>query len=334
MPIYLFWGEDDFAMEKSIDKLKQKVLDPNWLQFNYQKLASDTNDKVMEALNQAMTPPFGMGGRFVWLADTDICQHCSETLLSELKRTLPVIRDTSHLLFSTGKKLDRRLKSTKLLQKYAQVKEFSLIPPWKTAEIVKKVRYFSQEIGVSLTNQATELLADAVGNDTRRLWSELEKLHLYAQSTNKPLDAQIISRLVVANTQNSLQLAAAIRQGKEALALRLVNDLINRNEPALKIVVTLIGQFRTWIHVKLMLENGERDEKVIANFAQVNNPKRIYFLRKEVKSLDLSQLLATLPILLELEVALKQGAQPLSTLQTQVVKLCQVCQRGEVRGGG
>lgn len=325
MPTYLFWGEDDFTIAQAIEQLKQKIIDPNWSQFNYQKISGDSTDSVTEALNQAMTPVFGTGGRLVWLSETTVFQSCSEALLVELQRTLPLIPTDTHLLFTTRKKADGRLKSTKLLQKYADIREFSLIPPWKVEAISRRVQQFSQTIGVKLTREAKELLADAVGNNSRQLWNELEKLKLYTNTNHQTIEAPVVARLVVANTQNSLQLANAIRQGKQNQALQLVTDLLNRNEPALRIVATLIGQFRTWIQVKLMVEKGERDEKKIAVAAEVRNFKRIYFLRQEVKSLSVQQLIATLPILLELEVALKQGSEPLATLQTQVVKLCQVC---------
>ncbi len=325
MPIYLFWGEDDFAMNQVIEDLRTQVLDPQWSQFNYQKINAESVDGVIVGLNQAMTPPFGFGERLVWLADTTIFNNCSESLLAELKRTLPVIPSNSHLLLTSTKKPDGRSKVTKLCQKHAEIREFALIPPWKTDALITRVNQLASQIGVRLSRNATTVLAEAVGNNTRQLWGELEKLQVYAQTSDKPLESEVVSRLVVANTQNSFQLASAIRQGNEALALKLVVELINRNEPALRIVATLVGQFRTWTQVKLMVENGERDEKVIASAAEVGNPKRIYFLRQEVKSLHSSQLLATFPLLLELEVALKQGAQPLAILQTQVVKLCQVC---------
>ncbi|NES81934.1 MAG: DNA polymerase III subunit delta [Moorea sp. SIO2B7] len=325
MPIYLFWGEDEFAIAKSVEKLKKSVLDPNWLQFNYHKLPGAQNDATIEALNQAMTPVFGMGGRLVWLADTTICQHCSEDIFSELNSTLPVIPKNSHLLLTSSKKPDKRLKSTKILQQYGEIKEFSWIPPWKTAEILKKVQQLSQEFPVKLTSAAVELLAESVGNNTRQLWSELQKLSIYGEGMSKPLDVETISTLVHANTQNSLQLAAAIRQGDQDRALGLVVDLINKNEPALRIVATLVGQFRTWTIVRLMVESGEKDEGAIAKAAEVNNPKRIYFLRKEIQSLSLKQLLSTLPILLELEVSLKRGADPFSTLQTKIIELCHLC---------
>ena len=323
MPLYLFWGEDDFALVQAVDSLRQAVLDPTWTQFNFDKISGGVADATVDALNQAMTPAFGSGGRLVWLVDTTVCQQCSEELLSQLERTLPNIPQTSHLLITTSKKPDRRLKSTKLLQKYAQIREFPLIPPWKTEELDKRVQQVAAEVGVKLTPAAVKLLAESVGNNTRQLWNELEKLSIYGHNQTKPLDAKVIAILVNANTQNSLQLATAIRTGNQTEALQLVVQLINRNEPALRIVATLVGQFRTWIVVKLMIERGD-DEKAIALAAEVGNPKRIYFLRKEVNSLSSQQLLATLPILLELELSLKQGAEPLSTLQTKIIELCQL----------
>ena len=327
MPIYLFWGEDDFAITQAVKGLRKNVLDPNWSQFNYHKIPGEQADGILEALNQAMTPPFGMGGRLVWLVDATICQHCSEELLTQLTRILPAIPDNSHLLIATRNKPDKRLKSTKLLQKYAEIREFSLIPPWKTEEIAQRVRQLSQQLGVKLTPPATQLLAESVGNNTRQLWVELEKLRLYGEKQLTPLDREAVLALVNVNTQNSLQLAQAIRQGNSVKALGLVADLVARNEPALRIVATLVGQFRTWGVVKLKLEAGETDEKGIAAAAEIANPKRVYFLRKEVQSLSSGQLLATLPLLLELEFNLKRGADPISTLQVAVVRLCQCCSR-------
>ncbi len=325
MSIYLFWGEDDFALTRAVATLRDRTLDPDWASFNYDKIASEQPDAVIQGLNQAMTPPFGMGPRLVWLADTTVCQRCPEDLLRELDRTLPAIPDTTVLLLTTSSKPDGRLKSTKLLQKHAEIREFSPIPPWKTDQLVQQVRQAAQEVGVKLTNSATQLLADSVGNDTRQLYSELEKLRLYA-SQGQSLGEEAIATLVTNYTHNSLQLAAAIRQGETARALELVADLFRRNEPALRIIATLIGQFRTWLWVKLMMESGERNERAIAQAAEVSNPKRIYFLQQEVKSLSFQQLQQTLPLLLELEVSLKQGAEEVSCFQTKVIELCQVCQ--------
>ncbi|MFB2920748.1 DNA polymerase III subunit delta [Aerosakkonema funiforme] len=325
MPIYLYWGENDFALEQAVTKLRKSVLDPQWASFNYDKISPEQPDAAIQALNLAMTPTFGAGRRLVWLVDPTLFQHCSEDLLAELERTLPVIPESSVLLITSRNKPDGRLKSTKLVQKYADSREFSPIPPWKTDQIVQQVREAAQEVGVKLTEDAIELLADSVGNDTRLLFGELKKLQMFGAGVAQPLNADAIAGLVTANTQNSLKLVAAIRSGDAAKALGLVVDLINRNEPALRIVATAIGQFRTWLWVKLMMDAGVRDEKAIAAAAEVSNPKRIHFLQQEVRSVSLQKLSETLPVLLDLEVSLKQGAEPTAALQTAVVQLCHIC---------
>jgi DNA polymerase-3 subunit delta len=304
MAIYVYWGEDSFAIAQAVRALQKKVLDPAWESFNVDKIAPDHPDAVIQGLNQAMTPPFGAGDRFVWLIDTNLAQRCSESLLSELERTLPSILKTTTLLFTSPSKLDGRLKSTKLLQKYASIQEFSPIPPWKTDLLIGQVRKIAQELGVKLTADSAEFLAEAVGNNTRQLYSDLEKIRLLGGESNQPLSVDAIAPLITASTQNSLQL--------------------RQNEPALKILATLIGQFRQRLWIKVMLESGERDDRTISQAAELNNPKKLYFLQKELAKISVNQLQQTLPLLLELEFSLKRGAEETSTLQTKAIELCQL----------
>jgi DNA polymerase-3 subunit delta len=330
MPIYLYWGEDEFTMSRAVQKLQKAVLDANWIPFNYQQIPGQQSDRAIQALNQAMTPAFGMGDRLTWLVETNIFQSCSEDLLKELQRTLPHLPLTSHLLFTTSKKPDGRGKATKLVQEYAEVREFSLIPPWQVEEIQRQIQKIAQEIGVKLTPDAVQFLAEAIGNNTRQIYQELEKLSLYSQNFSQPLGRNEISLLVNIATQNSLQLASAIRQGDGGKALGLVSDLINCNEAPLRIVATLVGQFRTWTLIKLYQEAGEKDDAIVARAAEINNPKRIYFLKKEVQAIPSQKLLESLSLLLDLELSLKQGAEPLASLQTKVLELCHLFKNARI----
>ena len=64
MPIYIYWGEDEFAMEKAVMELRDRILDPAWTSFNYHIFPNDGADAIIQGLNQAMTPSFGAGGTF------------------------------------------------------------------------------------------------------------------------------------------------------------------------------------------------------------------------------------------------------------------------------
>lgn len=336
MPIYLYWGEDTYRLSKAVQSLHQQVLDPAWQSFNTDKIevlsGPDGAAQIIQGLNQAMTPPFGRGERLVWLVNP--LMGPTADILAEFERTLPHLPPTSHLLLTQTTKPDGRGKLTKLLQQQAQVTEFGLIPPWKTDRILQQVKRVAQDLEVKLTQAAGEQLADAVGNDTRRLYGELEKLKLYALSSTSPdqrIGVEVVQQLVLSTTQNSLQLAETICQGQTNRALGLVAELLSLNEPSLKIVATLTRQFRTWLWVKLMVISGEQDERVIAGAAEVGNPKRIYFLKQAVQSVSSQQLRQALGCLLDLEVALKQGEDARSVLVTKVVEMSQICQSNQVK---
>ncbi|PSN17812.1 DNA polymerase III subunit delta [filamentous cyanobacterium CCP5] len=319
MAVYFFWGNDEYRLAQAVTDLRQQHLDPDWASFNYEQIGPDLADGPIQALNQAMTPPFGGGKRFVWLKDTSLGQRCAEAVLSEFQRTLPQIPETTVLLLTSSSKPDGRAKLTKLLQKYAEVREFSPIPPWKSDLLVQQVQRAAQSVNLTLATDTAELLATAIGNDTRQLHSELEKLALFWQRPD-PLPMAAASELITVTTQNSLQLASALRQGQTGEVLGLVTDLLDRNEPALRIVAVLVNQFRMWLWVKLMGE-ARAPQADIAREAEVGNPKRVYFLEKEVRSHSLQAFQQALPLLLSLEHSLKSGADERATLQTKLIEL-------------
>jgi DNA polymerase III subunit delta len=325
MSIYLFWGDDDFALTQAVTSLRNQTLDPDWASFNYDRIDATQCDGAIQGFNQAMTPPFGLGKRFIWLVDPPCLQSCSDSLLTEITRTLPVIPETSVVVITSSGKPNGRLKLTKLLQQAAMVQEFAPIPPWKTDDLENQLRQAAKTVGVKLTRAAGDYLVEAIGNNSRLLYNELEKLRVFAHDRPEPLDLDSVSRLVLASSQSSLQLASAILQGDSPRALGLVSELLDRNEPALKITATLIGQFRTWTKVKVLTEAGVRDEKDIATAAEIGNPKRVYILQKEIRQISARQLLGSLPLLLALDYALKQGQDDRATLQTQVIALCDRC---------
>jgi DNA polymerase III subunit delta len=335
MPVYLFWGDDEFRLQKAVKTLEDRVLDSTWKSFNYDKVESSGSgsagaDALIQGLNLAMTLPFGQGDRLVWLVNPPLTGQDSSAFLAELERSLSVLPASSHLLFTYDGKPDGRSKITKSLQQIGTVEEFTLPPPWKTDIIHKTVQQTAKQLNVPMTDAAVDLLAEAVGNDTRLLYSELEKLKLYVTQPDgsvQTVDPAVVTALVRTTQQSSLELANWVRQGLTDKALGVLDDLLRHNEPPLRISATLIKQFRTWLWVKLMQVSGERDERVIAKAADIANPKRIYFLSQDVKALTPKQLQQTLGILLALEAALKQGQEAKGTLQTKVIELCQACQK-------
>jgi len=88
------------------------------------------------------------------------------------------------------------------------------------------VQQQASRTGDKLTKGA--YLAESVGNNTRQLYSELEKLRTFAGAVNKHLDDSV-AQLVQTNTQNSCIWRRRFEQGMQP-ALALIAQLSSRNE--------------------------------------------------------------------------------------------------------
>ncbi len=324
MPTHFYWGNDEYRLTQAVDRLRAKVVDSSWQDFNFTKILGSADIQIIEGLTIAMTSPFGNGGRLTWLTDCPIGKKCSDTLLAHLDRCVKSLPDQCHLVFTHPEKPDSRLKSTKLLQKYGDIQEFSLVPAWQQEAILAQTDQAVRAAQLPLNEEGIAFLAEAVGNDFRRLEQELQKIKLWMGDSKVPPTLAELGQLVRSSAHNTLQLGQAIRSGDTSKALTLLQELLLNNEPGIRITATLTGQFRTWLQVKALQEAGEKDDKVIAQFAELGNPKRVYFLKKEVQFLRAKQLFQGLEILLQLEGDLKRGADEVQTMQTALISLCQL----------
>lgn len=318
MPTYIYWGDDDYLIERNINKLRDLVVHPNWQVFNFSSYQFGANNFSV-ALNELLTPPIGSGGRLVHLSNCEELKAIDDTKIEQLERILVNLPDTNHLLLTSQSKLDNRLKFTKLISRYAQAKEFSLIPAWDNQKLTNRVKEAAYFLSLSISNEAVQLLAASVGNNTRLLFNELEKLSLV--SLGSEIDVSHVQSLVSITTANTLQLAQAICVRDATKATQVLTNLFSQNEPVLKIVATLTTLFRTWLSVKAMVDEGVLDNYTLATAAGVGNPNRVYYLKQEVATISLSRFKQILYQLLELEILAKLGGTE-SLFTSHIISLC------------
>ncbi|OCR01438.1 DNA polymerase III subunit delta [Oscillatoriales cyanobacterium USR001] len=297
--ISLLIGDDLHAIQKKLSAFK-KSLDPTWISFNYHRFDATALD---EAINCALTPAVGTEkAKLVAIEGCNFKQFTSEVL--DVLPLLPQIPEKTHLVFIASS-IDKRLKVAKFLLSQAKLFEFDLIPPWRRDLISHSIRNQALTIGLSLNSNVIDYLAVAIGNNSARAESELYKLATYSRGTN--LTLKEVRSLVPSTTQNSLQLAEALRENNCKIAVYLLQELLAIGTFPLAICATLITQFRTWLWVKAAIVGGVKQDAEIAQICQIANPKRVYFLRKEVAGASVTSLAAAMSLLLDLEASLKLG---------------------------
>jgi DNA polymerase-3 subunit delta len=313
MPIHVFWGDDEAARNRAVEALIAAKLDPSWAAINLSRLDGSDPDQAAAALAEARTPPLGSGSRVVLLQRSPFCNQCPAELAAQLEANLALISPDCHLLLVNNAKPDARLRTTKALQQLikagqAHEQSFALPAIWDGAGQVELVARTARELGLALEPAAAEALAEAIGSDSARLASELEKLSLYGGQG--PISAQAVQALVGGRSTSALAVGDALLAGRPADAIALVDALLDANEPALRMVASLCSQIRGWLWVALLEASGERDPAVIAKAAGIGNPKRIFVMRKQIRGKTPDQMLTLLGQLLEVEAALKRGREP------------------------
>lgn len=311
MPIHLLWGDDEAARTRAVEHLIREHTDPAWQSINLARLDGNDTSQATQALEEARTPPFGGGDRVVVLQRSPFCNQCPAELAEQLEASLALIPSSCHLLLVSHGKPDARLRTTKALQKLvkagkAKEQSFQLPAVWDGAGQVELVQRTARELGLSLEPAAAEALSEAIGSDSARLASELEKLSLYG-APGVPINAEAVQALVGGQSTSALAVGDALLAGQPAEAIACLDALLEANEPALRIVAALTSQIRGWLWVTLLERAGEQDVAVIAKAAGIGNPKRIYVMRKQIRGRQPAVFLRLLSQLLDVEAALKRG---------------------------
>jgi DNA polymerase-3 subunit delta len=95
MSTYLYFGENEFFLSRTIKQLKTHTLDQQWSNFNYTEYPPESKETIPQALSDILTPPVGSGRRLVHLLNSTLMRVCSkvnrdmacDSLLAESRTT-------------------------------------------------------------------------------------------------------------------------------------------------------------------------------------------------------------------------------------------------------
>ena len=333
MPIHLIWGDDYEASNREIEDIIQTVIDPLWKSFNYSQLDGNDPKQNFRALEEVQSSPFGNGGRIVLIRRSPFCNGCSIELASKLEQAIQLIPDNTHLILNNSNKPDKRLKTTKLIQKnikdikFSQEKSFTLPLPWDIngqRHLVKNIAY---RLNLKMNDKTIDLIVESIGNDSSLINTELQKLTLLSEANNSTpnpnktleITEELVKKLIQQTSTNALEIASLLLKGERVSALKKIKSLLENGEPALRLIATLTGQSRGWLWVNLLDSQGSEDVKEIAKLAGIANPKRIYVIRKQIQGKSLETLLELMKKLLKIEASIKSGVNPIDSFKDNLL---------------
>jgi DNA polymerase-3 subunit delta len=329
VPVYIFYGEDDFSMAEALAGLREQVGSPDLLEANSHRVpAARLNLEQLKGLCDAH--PFLAQRRLVVVEGLLSLFEPREPRRGGQARSyqppagwegledyIKQMPPTTILVF-----LDGRLgKDNPLLARLEPLAEVRQFPSLRGEPLAQWVKGRAAAKGCRITPGALRLLIRLVGSNLWAMDTELEKLSLYAGS--RPVQEEDVRLLVSQAREESIFAAVdAILEERAPRALRIMHRLRQSGEEFPTIVETIRGQLRRVALAKELLEKGVEEREI---GSRLNIP-RDWVLEKtlrQARSHPWERLRGLYRGLFEVDLAFKRGElEDRLALELLVVELC------------
>ena len=253
MAVFLFYGQEEYLMEKEIKKLKNELLDVSFMSMAYKVYDNPPFNMFLEAL-QGTPLMFGSSLTLINIDKYLIGNELSldEKQIESIDFALKSISDSVNIIFvckierDENKKPDSRKKLYKTLSKYSQVREFAQFRTYQK-ELNAQIAKMAKEKELTISSEGISLLIEQLGANLTLIDSELEKLKI-AIHPNKNIDKSAIA-MYCTSSEDVFILADLIIQGNKNEVLKQYNLLTEKRHP-LEIFSVLQSNFQRFIFIK------------------------------------------------------------------------------------
>lgn len=249
MAVYFFYGEEDFNIEKEVEKLK-KSLDKNFLEMSFKTY---NNPKFVDLIAILRSQPMMFGKMLIIINCLDYFSKTFEDKeIKQIAEALENNNDNLDIVFvaelprGEGKKLDSRKKFFKTLSKY-NAREFPTIPTYKVADLEDWIKKQGKSKDIKFEPDALTAIISQIGNNLRQIDAELDKLKLFAYPKDL-ITAQMVKEICISN-EDLFAFSDFLMENQKDKALLEYRRLLDKKYP-LEILATLQTMLRRWIILK------------------------------------------------------------------------------------
>lgn len=298
--IYLFYGIEDYLIQKEIDNIKQKN-NIEEISISRYDLTNTNIEKIIEdcEMNSMFTDKkvIIVNNSYIFTGQSKKGQI--EQNLEALEKYINNSNiDTLLIFISDSEKLDERKKIVKLIKQKGIVKEFNT-----TTNINSIVKSFFNDYKIS--DSSITKLINRVGNNLPLLEEEAEKLKLYKDDIKEINDEDILKITNKNVDLDIFKLIDNIIMKNKKVATETYNEMIKYGEEPIKILIMIASQIRLMYQTKLLYKKGYT-EKDSASLLGIH-PYRVKLATEKGRKYTESDLLMYLDNLADLDSKIKQS---------------------------
>ena len=268
---YILYGQDDFSLYQTLEKVKANLGNSEMLEVNTTKLDGE-HLTLTELKNNCNTAPFLSPNRLVIVngllkrfepergksrvgrrAITKPQNELGEWQnLSSYIKQMPA---TTVLILADGKVSNRN----PLMRKLSSLARVEIFPLLRGKSLKDWIQQRVREDGGSITPEAVNLLAEFIGGNLWVMNSEIAKLLLYVQGY--PIGEGAVNRIVsYAHEANIFALVDAILEGQTRVAQEMLHRLYQEGAAPTYILAMITRQFRLAAQARELIPRLSRQQ--------------------------------------------------------------------------
>ena len=261
-PIYFLFGEEPYYIDQIAQYIEKNVLPEEEKGFN-QMLLYGKDVSIDDIISNAKRFPM-MAERQVLIVKE--AQHLSRTIENLTPYVENLLPTTILVICYKYKKLDKRKKLYKAVQKEGVIFEGKKLYENQVSEWIRKVM---PTRGYSISPKAAVLLVEFLGTDLGRIDKELEKLQVILPKHTEITPELIEEHIGISKDYNNFELKKAIGERDVLKASRIINYFAqNPKANPFVLTVSLLQSFFS----QLLLYHGlaDRTPKNVASVLRIS----------------------------------------------------------------
>lgn len=289
--------------------LKQIGFDPSDLTYSYFDMSETT---YQEAELDLESMPFFADEKVVifdHFADMTTAKksYLDDKELKRLESYLQSPVETTRLVLMASGKLDGKRRLVKLLKRDALVLETS---PLKDAELKTYFQKKAHQEGLIFDTGVFEELLIKSNFDFSDVQKNMAFLKGYKVEGN--ISSKDIAEAIPKSLQDNIfDMTQLLLRGDINGVRELVHDLRLQGEDDIKLIAVMLGQFRTYLQVKLLSAQGKSEQQIVVSLSDYLgrkvNPYQIRYALRDSRPLSIEFLKTSIKSLIETDYQIKNG---------------------------
>jgi DNA polymerase-3 subunit delta len=314
LPLYLFFGDEEFLIQEAVDLIINTVVDPKARDFNFNTLyCKETSASSL--VNLCQTLPFMSEKRLVIAKEINAFKAGDlEELVLYLNDPSP---DTCLLLLPSQERFDKKSVITAVEAHGAVTRFYALLD----REIIAWIESWGRTRGLSVQRDAAQFLWQTLGNDLQKIVNELEKVLISAQEKKTIAFDDVKNVVGDFREYTSFDLAAALGQKNREQSFFILARLIQEGEAPVGLLGSIAWNFRRLMQAKSLEASGMRPDEIAKKLRVIFHQAGLF--REQMRRYSLDELREVFAVMLATDKALKSsGLNGRLVLERMILTLC------------